>query len=73
MTKIHLLLAPDNEHNKLFRDTPFTRFRRANSLKDTLVRAKIPHIKNEDRCGSYKASSCKICKYIVPARSFTSV
>ena len=47
MTRIHLLLTPDNEHSKLFRDVPITGFRRAKSLKDILVRTKIPQIKNK--------------------------
>ena len=29
MTKIHLLLTPDNEHNKVFRDVPIIGIRRA--------------------------------------------
>ena len=33
MTRIHLLLIPDNEHNKVFRGTPIIGFRRAKSLK----------------------------------------
>ena len=44
MTKIHLLLTPDNEYNKMFRDVPIIGFRRAKSLKDIHVRAKIPKI-----------------------------
>ena len=47
MTSIHLLLTPDNEHNKVFRDVPVIGFRRAKSLKDILVRAKIPQFKSE--------------------------
>ena len=34
MTGIHLLLTPDNEHNKVYRDVPIIGFRRAKSLKD---------------------------------------
>ena len=48
MTRIHLLLTPDNEHNNVFRDVPIIGFRRAKSLKDILVRAKVPQIKNKD-------------------------
>ena len=44
MTRIHLLLTPDNDHNKVFRDVPIIGFRRAKSLKDILVRAKVPQI-----------------------------
>ena len=46
MTRIHLLLTPDNEHNKMFKDIPIIGFCRAKSLKDILVRAKVAQIKN---------------------------
>ena len=48
MTRIHLLLTPDNEHNKVLRDVPIIGFCRTKSLKDILVRAKISQIKNKD-------------------------
>ena len=47
MVRIHLILTPDNEHNKVFRDVPVIGFNRAKSLQDILVRAKIPQIKND--------------------------
>ena len=39
--------TPDNEYNKLFRDVPIIESHRAKSLKDILVRAKVPQIKNK--------------------------
>ena len=72
MTRIHLLLTPDNEHNKLFRDVPIIGLRRAKSLRDILVRAKIPQIKNKGWCSPCKGPRCEICKHIVPTISFTS-
>ena len=72
MTKIHLLLTPDNEHNKVFRDVPTTGFGRAKSLKYILVRAKVHQIKNKGWCGPCKGPRCEICKHIVPTRNFTS-
>ena len=72
ITRIHLLLTPDNEHNKVFKDVPIIRFRRANSLKDILVRTKVPQIKNKGWCGPCKRRTCEICKHIVPTRNFTS-
>ena len=72
MTGIHLLLTPDNEHNKVYRDVPIIGFRRAKSLKDILVRAKIPQIKNKGWCGPCKGPGCEICKHTVPTRNFTS-
>ena len=41
MTRIHLLLTPDNKHNKVFRDISVIGFRRAKSLKDILVRKNL--------------------------------
>ena len=70
MTRIHLLLTPDNEHNKMFRDVPTIGSRRAKSLKVILVRAKVPQIKSKGGCGPCKVPRC-ICKHIVPTKSFT--
>ena len=44
MTRIQLLLTPDNVHNRVFRDVPVIGFCRAKILKDILVRVKIPQI-----------------------------
>ena len=66
MTRIHLLLTPGNEHNKVFRDVPIIGFRRAKSLKDIVVRAKMSW------CGPFKGPRCEICKHIVPTINFKS-
>ena len=71
LTRIHLPLTPDNEHDNVFRDVPIIGFRRARSLKDILLRAKIPQIKNKGWCGPYKRPRYEICKHI-PTRNFTS-
>ena len=71
MARIHLLLTPDNEHNKVFGDVPIIGLRRAKSLKDTSNRAKIPQIKNKGWCDPCKGPRCEICKYIIPTRNFT--
>ena len=55
MSFLHLLLTPDQEHQKLFRKFPIIGFQRAKSLKDILVRAKVPSVqKNEGFCGPCK-------------------
>ena len=71
-TGIYLLLTPDNEHNKVFRVVPIIGLRRAKSLKDILVRAKIPQIKNKGWCGPCKGPRCEICKHIAPTINLTS-
>ena len=58
MTRIHFLLALDNEYNKVFRDVAIIRFRRAKTLKDIRVRVKISEIKNKGWCGPSKGPRC---------------
>ena len=72
MTRMHLVLTPDNEHNKVFRDVPITGFRRAKSLKGIVMKVKIPHLKSKGSCGCSKAPRFEIYKHIVPIRNFSS-
>ena len=59
------LLLVDKEHEAVFKDKIFVTFRRAKSLKDKLVRAKLPSINEElmekstFRCNGRR--SCQIC------------
>ena len=71
MSFLHLLLTPDQEHQKVFHKVPIIGFRRAKSLKDILVRAKVPPLqKNEGFCVPCKKSRCEICKQMVNTNSF---
>ena len=72
MTRIHLLLTPDDEHKKVFRDIPIIGFHRTKNLKDILVREKIPQIKNKGWYSPCKGPRYEICEHIVPTRNFTS-
>ena len=73
MSFLHLLLTPDQEHQKVFHKVPIIGFRRVKSLKDILVRAKVPLVqKNEGFCGPCKKSRCEICEHIVSTDSFKS-
>ena len=55
MSFLHLLLTQDQEHQKVFHKVPIISFRRAKSLEDILVRAKVPPVqKNEGFCGPCK-------------------
>ena len=56
----------------MFRDVPIIRFRRVKSLKDIVVRVKVPQIKNKAWCGPCIGPRCEIFKRIVPTRSFKS-
>ena len=72
MTRIHLLLTPDNEHTKVLRNVPIIGFCRAKSLNNILVRVKVSQIKNKVWCGPCKGLRCEICKHIVLTKNFTS-
>ena len=73
MLFLHLLLTPDQEHQQLFDKVPIIGFRRAKSLKDILVRAKVPPVqRNEGLCWPCKKSRCEICEHIVSNDSFKS-
>ena len=45
MSLLHLLFTPDQEHQNVFHKVAIIGFRRGKSLKDILVRAKVPHFK----------------------------
>ena len=72
MSLLHLVLTSDQEHQQVFHKVPIIGFRRAKSLKDILVRAKVPPVlKKEGFCGPCKKSrfdenavylfTCKTC------------
>jgi len=72
LSNIHLLLTPDSEHLKAFSKVPIVRFKRGRSLKDILVRAKLPEPQpsgngSSDRCGSKR---CGVCNYIKETSTF---
>ena len=73
MSFLHFLLTPDQEYQKVFHKIPIIGLRRAKSLKDILVTAKVPPLqKNEGFCGPCKKSRCEICEHMVNANSFKS-
>ena len=60
MSFLHLLLTPEQEHQQVFHKVSIIGFRRAKSLKDILVRAKVsPVLKNERFCGPCKNRDVK--------------
>ena len=73
LSEIHLLLTPDREHGKVFENIPIVGFRRAKSLKDILVRAKVAPIeKKKGSCRSCGGTRCEICKHVVTTETFIS-
>ena len=56
----HILLTPDKEHKK---DIPVAGFRNGKSLKDHLVRAKLPNVNITGRSESCGKGNCQVCDF----------
>ena len=73
LSKIHLLLKPDREVNNVFENVPIIDFKKGKSLKDTLMKDKIPPLKTEEGfCGPFSKPRCEICKHITRTHQFES-
>ena len=60
---LHILLAPDEQHRKVFTDIPAIGFKNGKSLKDHLVKSVLPKIDvggSSRPCGG-KRSPCELC------------
>ena len=65
LSNINLLLTPDAQHRKVFPEVPIVGFKRGKSLKDLLVRAKVPVEKETDgkSCGC-QGKRCEVCTFL---------
>ena len=70
--ELHILLAPDEQHRKIFTDIPRIGFKNGKSFKDHLVRSVLPKIDvagNSGPCGG-KRPPCELCKLMKKASTF---
>ena len=67
------LLTPDAQHRKIFPEVPIVGFKRGKSLKDLLVRAKVPVEKETDgkSCGC-QGKHCEVCTFLEEKSIFTN-
>jgi len=71
LSKIHILLSCDREHKEVFNDTPIVGFKNGKSLKQFLVRAKLPDVCNiENKSSKCRKSNCKVCMFVEERESF---
>ena len=70
-----LLLTPDDEHGKVFSDIPVVGFKNGRSLKDFLVRAKLPEVNSGYKgCEGCQKSRCRVvCPFIKTTGEFSSI
>ena len=72
MEELHILLTPNKEHKKVFPDVPVVGFRNGKSLKDYLVRAKLPKLDESGRCEPCGKKTCLVCDSISTTTTFTT-
>ena len=72
LQELHLLLAPDKEHKKVFSDVPVVGFRNGQSLKDYLVRATLPKTNETGRYEPCGKKTCLVCNSVRTTTTFTT-
>ena len=74
LNNIHLLLTPDKEHEKVFPTIPIVGFKKGKSLKDFLVRAKVPPIeKPKGGCAPCGGKRCQVCNFMKNTDEFHTI
>ena len=61
--ELYILLTPDQEH-KVFQDVLVVGYHNCKSLKDHLVRVKLPNVEITGRSESYGKRSCQVFDFI---------
>ena len=70
LQELHLLLAPNKEHKKVFTYVPVGRFRNGKSFKDYLVRATLPKTNETRRCDPCGKKTCLVFNSIRTTTNF---
>ena len=71
MEELHILLTPNKEHKKIFPHVPVVGFRDGKSLKDYLVRARLPQLVESGRCEQCGKKTL-VCDSISTTTTFTA-
>ena len=64
LQELHILLTLDQEHEKVSQDIPVVGFHNGRSLKDPLVRTKLPNVEKTGRSKSCGKGNCQVCDFI---------
>ena len=72
LQELHLLLASDKEHKKVFPDVSVVGFRNGKSLTDYLVRTALPKANETGRCEPCGKKTCLVCNSIRTTATFTT-
>ena len=72
LQELHLLLAPDKKHKKVFSDVPVVGFCNGKSLKYYLVRAALAKTNETGRCEPHGKKTCLVCNSIRTSTTVTT-
>ena len=76
LKELNCILQGDEQHRKVFSDTPLVGFSNGKSLKNILVRAVLPkqNSQSSNQWGSQKCGKprCEVCKNVVSTKEFSS-
>ena len=72
MQELHTMLTPNKEHKKVFPDVHVVGFRNGKSLKENLVRAKLPKLEESGRCEPCGRKPCSVCNSISTTTTFST-
>ena len=72
LKELHLLLKPDQAHQRVFSEAPIIGFKNTKSLKDHLVRAVLPQLDREGRSKPCEGAnrSCEVCESVKDTTKF---
>ena len=73
LKEAQIILQADEEHKKLFPSIPLVSFRRAKTLQDTLVRAKLPSLESQGgSCQGCNRSNCQVDAFLDTSETFSN-
>ena len=71
LRSLQIVLEADDAHKHLFQSVPLVSFRRAKTLQDLLVRAKLPSRSDAPNCCKRcDRRNCQVCKYLTGGHTF---
>ena len=70
--ELHILLTPEKVHKKVFQNIPVVGCQKGKSLKDHLVRAKLPNVEITERSESCGKGNCQVCDFISDTDTFSA-
>ena len=71
LSDIHLLLTLNEEHRRVFHNVPIVGFKRCKSLKDILVRARLPTENKGPGESCTCGERCGVCSFVKHSQMFT--